>query len=644
MRWEWRDDDFSFKPFKERQNAALEKAWSMGSKTLEFAVGPLKYAVDFENMTQMNIKSKKERLLRRVGPSGEVVARGPVWEWESAPGVFVAYDVNNSTEIEKAFMQDSLTTKIKVSKGPHDIEEMTIHFGHMQQINPSKEGARKIRRVVRLFESPVASAHPPAAPVASEDAARQLILKKKLEEAGSGASATPMPSEDAPPAKARRTEACSVAASAPKKDVKFPSLFAGPLIPSTEGSQMSDWRLEGTALILNCIPSTLPRPVRVAAFDLDDTLVMPASGAVFPKSRSDWTWLTPAVPAKLQELHRAGYAVVIISNQGGIANKGWNASKAAEIQGKVLDLIKASSVPLSALLATKEDEIRKPSTAMWELLTERMIGPSIEIDLKSSVYVGDAAGRHIITLANRTKDFSCSDRKFALNVGVPFQTPEEYFAGKAPAKFEWDGFGPEDIARIPHTYPAATYHQSGQEMVVLMGFPGCGKSTFFRRFFQPHGYVHVNRDTMKTPEKCMAAADAALRSGKSVVVDNTNPSKEERARYTGIARSCGVPCRCIVLTADAKLANHMNIMRARLQITPRVSSIAYNMYKSKYEACSTAEGFTEVITVPPVACFDGLPPQAEAYFNQGFVIVASDAGHWLAIWSRWWAYVCPVIA
>ena len=97
---------------------------------------------------------------------------------------------------------------------------------------------------------------------------------------------------------------------------------------------------------------------------------------------------------------------------------------------------------------------------------------------------------------------------------------------------------------------------------------------------------------------------------------NTNPSKEDRAKYLSAAKKHYVPARCYFFTAPLALANHMNIVRARLGIVPRISSIAYNMFKSKLEDPTIKEGFVSVTNLDPVADFSGLPPLIKTYFFQ----------------------------
>ena len=73
----------------------------------------------------------------------------------------------------------------------------------------------------------------------------------------------------------------------------------------------------------------------------------------------------------------------------------------------------------------------------------------------------------------------------------------------------------------------------------MVGPPASGKSTFSERYLVPHGYIRVNRDTLKTPAKCLAATKTAIKEGKNVVVDNTNPSDSARADYINEAKKAG---------------------------------------------------------------------------------------------------------
>lgn len=58
---------------------------------------------------------------------------------------------------------------------------------------------------------------------------------------------------------------------------------------------------------------------------------------------------------------------------------------------------------------------------MWNHFVKNF-NSDVSIDMKKSFYCGDAAGRPKV--GSKPKDFSDSDLKFALNIGVKFFTPE----------------------------------------------------------------------------------------------------------------------------------------------------------------------------------------------------------------------------
>ena len=73
----------------------------------------------------------------------------------------------------------------------------------------------------------------------------------------------------------------------------------------------------------------------------------------------------------------------------------------------------------------------------------------------------------------------------------------------------------------------------------MVGCPASGKSTISQDFFEKkQGYLRVNQDDLGTKSKCEKLAEAALSSGKSVVLDNTNPSAAARAAWLAIAKKC----------------------------------------------------------------------------------------------------------
>jgi bifunctional polynucleotide phosphatase/kinase len=81
---------------------------------------------------------------------------------------------------------------------------------------------------------------------------------------------------------------------------------------------------------------------------------------------------------------------------------------------------------MTFLAATYGDKYRKPGTEMWTYFCKNLNGGQL-IDIDLSFYCGDAAGRP--KTESRPKDFSDSDRKYAVNIGLTFMTPELLFLG-----------------------------------------------------------------------------------------------------------------------------------------------------------------------------------------------------------------------
>ena len=87
-----------------------------------------------------------------------------------------------------------------------------------------------------------------------------------------------------------------------------------------------------------------------------------------------------------------------------------------------------------------------------------------------------------------------------------------------------------------------------------------------------------------------------LKSGKSEVVDNTNPDQESRARYIQVANKLKVPVRCFLMSTTYKQARHNEVYRQLTDSKHKpINDMVVNSYKSKYCEPSTSEGFTEIV-------------------------------------------------
>lgn len=305
-----------------------------------------------------------------------------------------------------------------------------------------------------------------------------------------------------------------------------------------------------------------PTPVCFYGFDMDGTIITTKSGKSFPTSATDWRFLNGNIQRKyIQRLHEEGNYIAIISNQGGIKD-GFNCAAAVQIRTKVDEIIRQLGVPIDFICAIGKDIsiYRKPAPGMWDFLSSIRCP---NFNRSESIFVGDAAGRE--SSSSTKKDFSDSDLKLALNLNVKFQTPEQFFSHMQNQKIPT----PIDMrlssmrSGDPIILDIFSCDKCGsQEIVLLVGVAASGKSTLARRF-DPTQYSIVNQDKLKTIENCIKKAKEIISSQerKSVIVDNTNVTKETRKKWVELATLHRIPIRCIFIKMSKEENQQLNAFR-----------------------------------------------------------------------------------
>ncbi|CAG8686270.1 10339_t:CDS:2 [Acaulospora colombiana] len=211
---------------------------------------------------------------------------------------------------------------------------------------------------------------------------------------------------------------------------------------------------------------------------------------------------------------------------------------------------------------------------------------------------GDAAGRGDNWKKNASRDWSDTDRKFAENIGLKFYTPEEFFDNdKIAMPFSYsEGFDPKKLpSDVPASPPLVTSNE--HEIIIFVGFPASGKTTFARKQLINNGYTHINQDTLKTKAKCIKACEEALKKKTSVVIDSTNSTVESRKVYVDLANKYRVPIRCFWFQVSEALARHNNMYRV-FGLTglgrTLLPDVSFQVYKSKFCEPTLDEGFQEI--------------------------------------------------
>ena len=131
------------------------------------------------------------------------------------------------------------------------------------------------------------------------------------------------------------------------------------------------------------------------------------------------------------------------------------------------------------------------------------------------------------------------------------------------------------------------------QLIIFIGVQAAGKSTFYKQYFY-NSHLRLNLDMLKTRHRENLLFEAGLASKTKMVIDNTNPTKTDRARYIKRAIDAGFEVIAYYFETDLKNTLQRNNQRDGKACIPEVGVRA--TYK-KLEVPSLDEGFNEMFKV-----------------------------------------------
>lgn len=320
----------------------------------------------------------------------------------------------------------------------------------------------------------------------------------------------------------------------------------------------------------------------IAMFDLDDTIIKFTN---FYDSTFEYKFDT--LISKLQDLNK-NYYLIIISNQLNLLK---NIKRYENWKIKIKSLFEdftKNKLQIELYASVIDDIYRKPRWGLYDIIFNKY-------KINPEFYCGDALGR--------SGDFSDTDLKFALNCNIKVKSPENIFINKNSKK-------------INILYPKLNININNKitipkekEMIIMVGMPASGKS-YISAEIQSNGFIEnklymiINRDKLKTIEKCVKITEEYVKLNLSVIIDNTNPSISDRKIFIDLAKKYLYTIRCIHFNIPLELALHNNYYRNLKYNTQLIPKIAYNIFKSKYVNPEIKEGYKEIIKINSISNYD----------------------------------------
>ncbi|WP_255708371.1 3-oxoacyl-ACP reductase FabG [Blastococcus sp. KM273128] len=140
---------------------------------------------------------------------------------------------------------------------------------------------------------------------------------------------------------------------------------------------------------------------------------------------------------------------------------------------------------------------------------------------------------------------------------------------------------------------------TAQELVVLVGLQGSGKSTWVAAHLAgTHAVVSKDHwpNARRREARQQRLVAELLGAGRSVVVDNTHPAPEDRAALVALGHAAGVPVRAVWLDTPPGVCLARNDARTG---RARIPLVGIHATRARFVPPSAGEGFDRVDVVRP---------------------------------------------
>jgi DNA 3'-phosphatase len=346
---------------------------------------------------------------------------------------------------------------------------------------------------------------------------------------------------------------------------------------------------------------------KLAIFELHECILL-----MDKKTPSRWQFMFETCVDKLKALD-ATHSIIIISNCTNMK------CTMVEMENALTDII-GHIPPFIGFFIFKKNNLNKPWSRLWRSVCSGFEKQNIVIDTKSSFFCGPAGGR-----IGARSDRDWTDRAFAHNIGVVYYSPEYLFkdlitekdrAWRYPAYiYTLDNYikfvKENNINHIAQQRVVENFMRGEhkQNLVILVGPPSSGKSTFAHEFAQNRKWRIVTEP--KPRPKILTETRKLLCNGYNIIIDANNPTQDMRTEWADVAMGLDdVHITIISFITPLQLCQHLYCMSLENSPTPQLYAPPnYTGWIKKYQP----------VQFPDFTCIEWLPILTREIFNKTFI-------------------------